>query len=46
MRASKRERYGQKELERLKTMLGINTTDVEMKEENLNDIAVGKFDLK
>lgn len=37
MRAAKRERYGEKELKRLKTMLGINTTDVEMNEEKIDD---------
>uniref|UniRef100_A0A1B6MBF2 Protein LLP homolog n=1 Tax=Graphocephala atropunctata TaxID=36148 RepID=A0A1B6MBF2_9HEMI len=40
MRAIKRERYGKKELDRLKNMLGINTTDVEMKEETIGDIAI------
>ncbi|KAG8268348.1 hypothetical protein J6590_027509 [Homalodisca vitripennis] len=40
MRAIKRERYGKKELDRLKKMLGLNTTDVEMKEEKIEDIAI------
>jgi hypothetical protein len=43
MRAVKRERYGKKELEQLKTVLGlkgVNTNEVEM--EDLNKIATGK----
>ncbi|XP_054276260.1 protein LLP homolog [Macrosteles quadrilineatus] len=40
MRSAKRERYGEKELQRLKTMLGINPTDVEMKDEALDDIVI------
>lgn len=48
MRAAKRERYGKKELEKLKMVLGLNTTDVEMKEEkpedNLDDdVVIGEF---
>lgn len=43
MRAIKRERYGKKELEKLKTMLGLNTTDIDMKDENLDDIAIGMY---
>ncbi|XP_063236598.1 protein LLP homolog [Bacillus rossius redtenbacheri] len=37
MRAIKRERYGEKELQRLKKMLGIDdtTTDVNMKDDNV-----------
>lgn len=42
LRRIKRVRYGKKELQRLKTMLGITdtTTDAEMK--NLEDVATGK----
>lgn len=48
MRAAKREKYGKKELEKLKTVLGLNTTDVEMKEEKLedkldDDVVIGEF---
>lgn len=48
MRAAKREKYGKKELEKLKMVLGLNTTDVEMKEEKLedkldDDVVIGEF---